>query len=226
LPDGLDPADLLTQGGPAALTAALISGRALGDQLLGERLDNLAPEQARVAALRIIAARPSHTWTPATDQVCARFQLAQVRVRQELRDAVKAWDADPCRAAQTELHNSHQVRARLNAAAALPPAQRWATLAREIDPHLLEQDDWAATAAILQRSHDRGLDVNTATRALVAQAPLGVSPARDLRYRLVAHFGSDEQHTASTDGDTVKLQRTEWKQQPASPDPGRRDVRR
>ena len=57
-PDGLDPADLLAQRGPAALAAALASGQTLGDQLLSERLDNLAPEQARVAAMRVLAARP------------------------------------------------------------------------------------------------------------------------------------------------------------------------
>ena len=57
-PEGLDPADLLAHRGPAALTAALASGQTLGDQLLSERLDNLAPEQARVAAMRVLAARP------------------------------------------------------------------------------------------------------------------------------------------------------------------------
>ena len=100
-PDGLDPADLLAQRGPAALTAALASGQTLGDQLLSERLDNLAPEQARVAAMRVLAARPSHAWAPGTDQVRARLQLAQLQARRDLRDAVKTWDADPRKVAQS-----------------------------------------------------------------------------------------------------------------------------
>src|SRR3546814_7510169 len=95
-PDGLDPATLLAQRGPAALTAAVASGqpafRSLGDQLLTERLDNLAPEQARVAAMRILSARPSRAWEPGVNQVRARLQLSQMQARRDLRDAVKTWD--------------------------------------------------------------------------------------------------------------------------------------
>jgi DNA primase catalytic core len=187
-PDGLDPADLLAQRGPAALTAALASGQTLGDQLLSERLDNLGPEQARMAAMRVLAARPSRAWAPGTDQVRARLQLAQLQARRDLRDAVKAWDADPRKVAQSELHNSNEVRGRLEAAAAKPPAERWAPLARELDPRLLEQGDWPATAAMLQQAHEQGHDVDAATRALVAEAPLGDAPARDLRYRIVSRL--------------------------------------
>ncbi|WP_348696003.1 MobF family relaxase, partial [uncultured Nocardioides sp.] len=128
-PDGLDPADLLAQRGPAALTAAVASGqpafRALGDQLLTERLDNLAPEQARVAAMRILSARPSRAWEQGVNQVRARLQLSQLQARRDLRDAVKSWDADPRKAALAELHKSSNVRARLAAAADKTPAERW-----------------------------------------------------------------------------------------------------
>jgi DNA primase catalytic core len=191
-PDGLDPADLLAQRGPAALTAAVASGqpafRALGDQLLTERLDHLAPEQARVAAMRVISARPSRAWAPGVSQVRARLQLSQLQARRDLRDAVKSWDADPRKAAQAELHKSSDVRARLSAAAEQTPVERWAPLARELDPRLLEQGDWPATAAMLQQAHDQGHDVGAASRALVAEKPLGDSPARDLRYRIVSRL--------------------------------------
>ena len=70
------------------------------------------------------------------------------------------------------------------------PAERWAPLARELDPRLVEQGDWPATAAMLQQAHEQGHDVGAATRALVAEAPLGDSPARDLRYRLVRRSDS------------------------------------
>jgi DNA primase len=191
-PDGLDPADLLAQRGPAALTAAVASGqpafRALGDQLLTERLDNLAPEQARVAAMRILSARPGRAWEPGVNQVRARLQLSQLQARRDLRDAVKTWDADPRKAALAELHKSSEVRARLAAAADKTPAERWAPLARELDPRLLEQGDWPATAAMLQQAHEQGHDVGAATRAIVTEKPLGDSPARDLRYRIVSRL--------------------------------------
>lgn len=191
-PDGLDPADLLAQRGPAALTAAVASGqpafRPLGDQLLTERLDNLAPEQARVAAMKILSARPCRAWEPGVNEVRARLQLSQMQSRRDLRDAVKTWDADPRKAALAELHKSSEVRARLTAAAAKTPAERWAPLARELDPRLLEQGDWPATAAMLQQAHEQGHDVDAATRGLIAEKPLGDSPARDLRYRIVSHL--------------------------------------
>ncbi|MDO3397283.1 MobF family relaxase [Nocardioides sp. SOB44] len=191
-PDGLDPADLLAQRGPAALTAAVASGqpafRSLGDQLLTERLDNLGAEQARVAAMRVISSRPSRAWEPGVNQVRARLQLSQLQAGRDLRDAVKTWDADPRRAALAELHKSSEVRARLSAAAEKTPVERWAPLARELDPRLLEQDDWPATAAMLQQAHEHGHDVGAATRAIVAEKPLGDSPARDLRYRIVSRL--------------------------------------
>ena len=225
LPDGLDPADLLAQRGDAALTTALAGGQpafqALGDQLLKERLDNLDPDQARDAAMRVISARPSQLWTPSAQRVADRLQLSEREARRELRDAVKTWDADPRKAAAAELHKSSDVRARLAAAAdAVAPTEtpatpetpsntnpktlvdRWASLAHELDPRLLEQGDWPATAARLQQAHDRGHDVGAATRALLAERPLSDSPARDLRYRLVARLelpvDTDESAAAPT----------------------------
>lgn len=191
-PDGLDPADLLAQRGPAALTAAVASGqpalRSLGDRLLNERLDNLGAMQARVAAMRVISARPSRAWEPGVNQVRARLQVSQLHARRDLRDAVKTWDTDPRNAALTELHKSSQVRARLSAAADKTPAERWVPLARELDPRLLEQGDWPATAGMLQQAHEKGHDVSAAARAIVADKPLGDSPARDLRYRIVSRL--------------------------------------
>ncbi len=92
-PDGLDPADLLAQRGPAALTAAVASGqpafRSLGDQLLTERLDNLARSRPSWPPLRVISARPSRAWEPgatrsgppATLPVCRRDATCARRSR-------------------------------------------------------------------------------------------------------------------------------------------------
>ncbi|MCU1438935.1 MAG: primase catalytic core, N-terminal domain, partial [Naasia sp.] len=187
-PDGLDPADVFAQRGPAALTAALTGGKPLGEKILSERLDNLDPEQAGVAAMRVLAARPSHAWDSGTEQILTRLQVTQLQVRRDLRDAVKVWDADPRTIAQDEMHSITEVRRRLEAAAAKSPAERWAPLARQLDSRLLEQSDWPATAAILQQVHEEGHDINTVTRALVDEAPLSYRPAADLRYRIVSHL--------------------------------------
>jgi DNA primase catalytic core len=136
LPTGHDPAELLARRGPAALVACLDSHQPLGDQLLTERIRNMPPEQSRHAAARIIAARPGNAWNHGVDQVRERLQLSAQQARQDLRNAVATWDTDPRRAAQAELNNSSDVRIRLRAQAARTPADRWATLAVELDPRL------------------------------------------------------------------------------------------
>jgi DNA primase catalytic core len=229
-PDGLDPADLLAQRGPAALTATVASGqpafRSLGDQLLTERLDNLGAEQARAAAMRVISARPSRAWEPGVNQVRARLQLSQLQARRDLRDAVKTWDADPRKAALAELHKSSEVRARLSAAAEKTPAERWAPLARELDPRLLEQGDWPATAAMLQQAHEHGHDVGAATRAIVAEKPLGDSPARDLRYRIVSRLEIPIDTDESTPAPTASQGAARDRQDVNRPRPPRRGTPR
>ena len=62
------------------------------------------------------------------------------------------------------------------------------SLAAELDPRLLHQADWPATAALLQTGHDHGHDMAAATRTILKEAPLGQLPAQDLRYRLLAHL--------------------------------------
>jgi DNA primase catalytic core len=186
-PTGLDPADLLTQRGPAALAGALTTNRPLGDQLLTERLNNLPPNQAAIPALKVLAARPSWAWDTGISQLRTRLQLSQSLARRGLRDLIKAWHTDPRKAARIELNDTSNVRARLEEAAAKTPAERWAPLAAELDARLLDQDDWAATAALLQVAHDQGYDVTAIARALVDEA-LGERPARDLRYRLVSQL--------------------------------------
>jgi hypothetical protein len=64
--------------------------------------------------------------------------------------------------------------------------QRWAPLAKRLDPRLTAQRDWLLLAEVLQEVHDAGYDVLEVTRQLVEQAPLDGRPAEDLRYRLAA----------------------------------------
>lgn len=187
-PAGMDPADMLTLRGPGHLVAALDNATPLGEQLLDERLENLPPAQARSAAVAVVAARPRHAWNPGIDRIQTRLGLSELAARRELRDTVRAWTADPRRAAATELADNSKARARLSARLDQSPADRWAPLAAELDLRLVGEVDWPATAAILQDAHDQGNDVATATRDLIAEQPLGDQPARDLRYRLVSRL--------------------------------------
>lgn len=187
-PASMDPAELLALRGPAALVSSLSKATPLGNRLLSERLDNLPPEDALPEAITIVAARPGDVWNVGASRIQTRLGLSQLRARRELRNAVRAWNADPRRAAASELANSNKVRARLATAQAQSPADRWAGLAVELDPRLVTETDWPATATILQEAHDQGHDVTTTTHALLADQPLGDQPARDLRYRLVSRL--------------------------------------
>lgn len=188
LPTGFDPADLLARRGPAALTAALVTAHPLGDHLFLERLDHLDAQHATQAALQVLAARPGRAWDTRLTALTAQLATPADQLRRVFLAEVKAWDRDPRRAAGAQLQRSNDVRGRLTAAAAQPPKQRWAALATEIDPRLPAQPDWLLTADLLQEAHDDGHDIPSTVRALVAEAPLGDRPARDLRYRLVAQL--------------------------------------
>ena len=185
-PQGLDPADVLTQRGPSALAAALDSAASLGQVLLEERTSNMDPAAALLEAVQVLAARRPNAWEHGVQQLGERLYVGDEVAARFLRDAVETWDADPRTVAADKAASAGVVRARLEAAAELPPAQRWAALADELDARLVHEPDWPATATMLQQSHEAGHDIPDATRAMVTDAPLGGSPTRDLRYRIVA----------------------------------------
>jgi hypothetical protein len=109
-------------------------------------------------------------------------------VRQILLAHVKDWNTDPRRAAATPLQGVNEVKRRLTEAADIPPEQRWAVLAGQLDQRLAGQGDWPALAQLIQHVHDQGHDVAAITRGLLTATPLTDLPAQDLRYRLVAHL--------------------------------------
>jgi DNA primase len=187
LPEDSDPADLLAINGPAALTNVLDQARPLGDQLINERLTSLPPEQARLEATRVVAARPPEYWDQASTTISSRLNLPLPAVRRTLLAHVQEWNLDPRRAAANPLHSVNDVRKRLAEHAPIGPEQRWAALARQVDQRLLRQGDWPALAQLLQRIDDQGHDVAAITRA-ATRTPLNDLPAQDLRYRLAAHL--------------------------------------
>jgi hypothetical protein len=107
----------------------------------------------------------------------------------QLRDAVETWDLDPRGVSLRELDKVNDVRTRLQLEAALPPTERWASLALELDPRLLHQNDWPATAATLQLAHEQGHDVRATAVGLAREHGLGDRPARDLRYLIASRTG-------------------------------------
>ncbi|MGY2872832.1 DNA primase catalytic core [Marmoricola sp. URHA0025 HA25] len=186
--EGSDPADLLTEHGPAALAETLSTPRSLGEVLLTERLDHLPNDRARLEAAKVLAAQPGRAWEPGLDQVVARLQISQIQARRDLAAAVTAWDADPRKAANDGVNGVSDVKARIERekAAALTPAERWAPVAAAADARLVEQLDWPLLANMMQEISDAGHDVAGTVRRLVDEKPLADQPARDLRYRLVS----------------------------------------
>ena len=199
LPEGSDPADLLALNGPAALTAVLDQARPLGERLIEERLTSLPPDQARLEAARVVAARPPGCWDQGSNTISSRLNLPLPAVRQTLLAHVKEWNSDPRRAATKPLQGVNEVKKRLAEAAPIRPEQRWAALASQLDQRLLRQGDWPALAQLMQRIDDQGHDVAALTRA-VTRTPLNDLPAQDLRYRLAAHLdlGDDLPQCPST----------------------------
>jgi DNA primase catalytic core len=187
LPEGSDPADLLTLHGPRTLTAALGQARPLGEQLINERLTTLPPEQAQLEATRVLATRPPTYWDEGSSTISSRLKVPLDAVRQTLLVHVKDWNGDPRRAATKPLQGVNEVKRRLTGTAQTQPRQRWASLAEELDQRLLRQGDWPALAQLMQKVHDQGHDVAAITRGLMT-TPLNDLPAQDLRYRLVAHL--------------------------------------
>jgi DNA primase catalytic core len=205
LPEGSDPADLLTRHGPATLVAALDQASPLGERLLDERLSNLPPDQAQREATRVVAARPPASWDEGSSTISSRLNAPLHAVRQTLLAQLKDWNTDSRRAAGTPLRGVNDVKRRRSGAAQVSPEQRWAALADQLDQRLLRQGDWPALAQLIQQVHDQGHDAAAITRGLLTATPLNDLPAQDLRYRLVAHLGLGvDPHPLSVDTITAK----------------------
>jgi hypothetical protein len=167
------------------ITAALDQAQPLGQVLIDERLTHLPATIAQAEAVRIMAAQPPTVWDAVSHHIAERLRTPATQIRRELLTTVQAWNHDPQAAAQDPLAKSNAVKTRLTDRNTTPE-ERWHALAAELDPRLLHQADWPATAALLQAGHNQGHDITAATRAVVKDGPLGALPAQDLRYRLLA----------------------------------------
>jgi DNA primase catalytic core len=130
LPDGTDPADLLTLKGPTALTRALAAAQPLAERLLEERLANLPPTEALLEAARVVAARPSAHWNQDSSAISTRVGVSMAQVRHTLLALVKEWNTDPRRAAQQPLKAINEVKHRISSTVKSPGEQTKTPLAR------------------------------------------------------------------------------------------------
>jgi DNA primase catalytic core len=137
LPDGTDPADLLTLKGPTALAEALAAAQPLADRLLDERLTNLPSAQALLEAARVVAARPTHHWQHGSSAISTRLGVPIAQVHHTLLTLVKDWNTDPRRAAQQALQTISEVKHQISTAAASRANQGRTAAAREANTRVL-----------------------------------------------------------------------------------------
>ena len=182
LPDGSDPAELVATGSAPQLVDALDQARLLASVLIDERLANLPPVEAALAAAPVIAAQPVDAWEPALRTVAEKINVDADVVRTTVAAFIRAWNNDPTRLADQQLGLTTQVRDRLTAAA---NAHRWEALASRIDPRLVADPNWQTLAAALHDAHARRVDVPDVITVALEDGPLNAdAPAADLASRL------------------------------------------
>lgn len=122
LPDGSDPAELVASGSSPHLVDALEQARPLASVLIDERLANLPPVEAALAAAPVIAAQAVDAWEPAVQTVAERINVDADVIRSSVAAFIRAWNNDPARLADQQLGLTAHVRERLTVAA---NASRW-----------------------------------------------------------------------------------------------------
>lgn len=173
LPPGQDPAGLLRAAGPVALHDRLHHAVALADTLINERLADLPPAAALHEALTIVAAGHARYWTDRTAGIARRLHAPTDVALTHLLPRITAWDRDRTASARL-LRTGTTTRDRITALTEQKPAQRWAPLARQLDPALISADDWGALADTIDRIQRAGHDVLTLLPQIAAHPPLSV----------------------------------------------------
>jgi DNA primase catalytic core len=182
LPEGTDPADLVATGNARHLLDALDHAAPLADVLIDERLANLPPADAALAAAVVIAAQPVEAWEPGVRAVAERIGVDADVIRGTVLPFIRAWNHDPGRLADQQLALTPGVRDRLAAAAT---ARRWEALAARVDPRLVSDPGWQHLAETLQDADRRRVDVPGAIAVALEDGALDPSaPAADLAERL------------------------------------------
>jgi DNA primase len=94
LPDGCDPADLVSIGTPDCLVAAVGNARSLAEDLIDELLKGGRGADLALDALRIVAARPSSEWAVGVDQIADPLGTPASVLESALVSLTRAWNRD------------------------------------------------------------------------------------------------------------------------------------
>ena len=104
----------------------------------------------------------------------------------ELVSHAARWDGDRHGAVEDQIHNMRGLRDRITAQD-LPDTERWAPVARQIDPGLVHAATWPPLADAFAEAARAGHDLPTLLQDVLAHGPLDPSnPGRDLQSRLLA----------------------------------------
>jgi DNA primase len=100
LPDGADPAELVAGNSQDKLTAAVAAARPLAEILIDAFLDGGSDTAPALGALRVVAARTAARWPADLQQIADRSRVPAALLQSGLAPLVRAWNANPRRAAQ------------------------------------------------------------------------------------------------------------------------------
>ena len=225
-PAGHDPASLLRQDGPAALAGRLTTAaRPLAEVLVDERLNHLPPADALPAAAAVVAAaRPAH-WRTRMTTVARRLHLPVDVALTELVGHANRWDTDRHGAAEARIYEVRTLHDLIAAQDQLPNTQRWAPLARQVDPRLVSAATWPPLADAFAEASRGGHDLPTLLRHVLAQGRLDPgNPSLDLQSRLLADLNPEPEelrhpHSDNHDHRTNSLSPFAVPQPPRRPAP-------
>ena len=178
LPPGHDPASLLRTAGPTALHQQLRDAPPLADTLINERLANLQPASALDQALTIVAAGPAHHWNPRTSDIARRLHIPADVALTQLLPHITTWDRDRRTVSDRLSRRVPETRDRITGLASQRPTQRWAPLARQIDPALIRAHDWGALAETIHQLDQAGTDMRDPASPNRRPSPTILRPAR------------------------------------------------
>ena len=103
LPDGSDPAELVSTGRADSLAVAIGAAQPLAEDLINRLLEDGQDADCVLDALRIVAARPSADWADGVSQIAGPLGLPASVLDAAMVSLARAWNRDPRRAAQESL---------------------------------------------------------------------------------------------------------------------------
>jgi len=113
LPEGSDPASILTSLGPTALERILDKATPAANQIITELITGLPPDETVDHATRILAASPPSSWERTSTQIAQTLGVEIDIVRATLARHVEGWNEDPRRAAHQSVLQDTEIRHRL-----------------------------------------------------------------------------------------------------------------